>query len=81
MQNHNDRHQQRNNMHEAGRTLEDNRVGELDIPRIAIGLDAMAPLNRRDLPHLGAERNRCLLANRVEVAETHRGGSSSLEIF
>jgi hypothetical protein len=45
MQNHNNSHYQRSNVHEARGALKNNRIGELDIPRITIRLDADPKLN------------------------------------
>lgn len=46
MQQHDHRHDQRNNMHHARRALEDDGVGHLNVARIAIRLDADAQGHR-----------------------------------
>jgi hypothetical protein len=39
MQDHNDGHDQRNNVHEARCALENKGIGELNVPRVAFCLD------------------------------------------
>jgi hypothetical protein len=65
MQDHNDRHDQGDNVHEGRRALEDNRVGQLDIPRIAIGLRAPTDADG------SAQRYSRALTYPVKGTETH----------
>jgi hypothetical protein len=74
MQDHYNCHNQSHNMHEARRALEDNRVRELDVPRVAICLDPYAEFDIRDAADDRAEGKCCLVAEPVEVAECHLGG-------
>lgn len=71
MQDHNNGHHQSQDVYSARRHLEDNRVGDLDIARIAIGLDADAVRDRRNVAHARAQRQRRRLAEPREVAERH----------
>jgi hypothetical protein len=49
-------HDQRKNVREAGRALEDDRVGEFNRARIATGLHAIAAGDGRDWSHEWAQR-------------------------
>lgn len=61
MDNHDHRHYQGQNMHEVVRGLEDERVGDLNGPRVAVCLDARAAVDLL-LAHEGAQRDRGLRA-------------------
>lgn len=63
-------------MHERRCALEDNRVGQLNVARIAVGLESHL-CDHRDLAHHRAQRYRSLLAYRGEVAEAHGDPLSS----
>lgn len=58
-------------MHEGSRALEDDRVGQFNVARIAVCLDSMRALNVRYGADDRAQWHRCLLADRVEVSESH----------
>jgi hypothetical protein len=60
-------------VHEAVGGLEDDRVGQLDAARVALGLDPDAKLDRRDRADDGAQRQRRLFAQPSQVAEAHCG--------
>lgn len=47
VQDHNDIHDQGYDVHEGRSALEDNGVGQLNVPGIAVGLDAMGAHNGR----------------------------------
>jgi hypothetical protein len=70
MNNHDYRHYQGQNMHEVVRGLEDERVGDLNGPRVTVCLDPGAAIDL--LPaHQRAQWYRRLCAYRREVAEAH----------
>jgi hypothetical protein len=54
MQDHNHRHAKRNDMHERSSTLENDSIGDLNVPRIAIRYDARGPGDRRRRADQGA---------------------------
>lgn len=58
-------------MHEARRALKDNGIRKLDIPRITVRLNANPKLNIWHAANDGAERDCCLHAEPIEVAEGH----------
>lgn len=78
MENHNDRHYQCHNMYRTRRHLEDDGVCQLDVPGIAISLDADAVRDGRDMTHTCAKRQRCGLAKGLEVAKRHLAGVCAL---
>lgn len=69
MQNHDHRHDERNNVHSGRRPLKDDCVCELDVSRVARRLDAHAAACRRASADRGAQRERCILADAGEVAK------------
>lgn len=77
MQNHNHGHAKRNDMHKRGSTLEYDGIRNLNIPRIAVGYDTRSPGYRGCRPDEGAQRQRHLLAYRIELAEPHDAGDVS----
>lgn len=58
-------------MHKGGSALEDNSVGDLDIPRITVGDDARGTRDRRRWAHQAAQRQRRLFTYRVEISKPH----------
>ena len=56
MQNHGDRHNQRDNVHGAGSSLEDDGIGHLNVTREAVWLDSHARRDRGYRPYGRAER-------------------------
>ena len=68
---HDGSHDESQNVHKVGTTLEDDGVGQLNVPRITVGLDASGPSDARGRPNQGAERNGRLATYRLEVAEAH----------
>ena len=82
---HDGRHGQRQDVHEVGRGLEDDGVGQLDAAGVACRFDARGARQRRHGAHEGAQRQRRALADPVKVAEAHccrrSGAGSSSEIL
>lgn len=54
MNDHDDRHDQGDDMRERCRALEDNGVRQLDIARVALGLDAHTEAHIANVPDDGA---------------------------
>jgi hypothetical protein len=73
MDDHDDGHDHGQDVHEVVRRLEDERIRNLDCPRIALCLYAHAIVDRL-VAHQSAQWNRCLFAHILEVAEAHLGG-------
>lgn len=73
MQHHHNRHTKRNNMHRAGRALENDSIGQLNVARIAVWLDAHAAGNQRPRPDRRAQRQRRHVADVGEVSERAHG--------
>ena len=71
MQDHDDRHAQRRQVHEVDGRLEDDGVGQLDAARVARRQHRRRPGHRVGRPHQRAQRERRPLAYRREVAEAH----------
>jgi hypothetical protein len=71
VQDHNHRHDERDNMHKRRGALENDRVGQLDIPREAIRLNPERAGRRRVRTYHHTQRHRRLHTYRVEVSETH----------
>lgn len=71
MQDHKDGHDERDNVHERSRALEDDGIGELNIASKAFGIDAMAATKGGIGAYDGAKRDRCARAQVTEVAEAH----------
>jgi hypothetical protein len=71
MQDHNHRHGHCIDVHKRGCALEYDCIGDLNVPRIAVGDDARGTRYRRGRAHEGAQRQRHLFAYRVELAEPH----------
>lgn len=73
MQDHDDGHDEGHDVHDARRALKDNGVRELDVPRVAVRLDAHARRHRGDGTDRGAQRQGRRVADVGEVAEArHR---------
>jgi hypothetical protein len=70
MDNHDHRHYQGQNMHEVVRGLEDERVGDLNRPRVTVCLYPGAAIDLLPADQR-AQRNCSLCAYRREVTETH----------
>lgn len=51
MQDHNHRHGERNDVHKRGGALEYDCIGDLNVPRIAVGDDARGTRYRRGRAH------------------------------
>jgi hypothetical protein len=68
--NHDDGHDQGQNVHEVVGGLEDERVGDLNCPRVAVCLYACTAIDLL-LAHQSAQRYRGLCTYRREVAEAH----------
>ncbi|RDW88593.1 hypothetical protein BP6252_00625 [Coleophoma cylindrospora] len=77
MEDHDHSHDQRGNVRERRRSLEDDGVRDLNVPRIAVGLDALAQ-EAGDLAHERTQRYWCLGTDRLEVAEAHDRDVSGL---
>lgn len=73
VQDHDDGHDEGDDVHNARRALEDDGVRELDVARVAVGLDADAGRHRGDGTDGRAQRQRRRVADVGEVAEAgHR---------
>lgn len=60
-------------MHEAGRALEYDGIGEFDVSGEAVGLDADAARDGSDRPDRRTQRQRCRVTNVGEIPEAaHR---------
>ena len=70
---HDDSHDERDDVCKACRALEDDGVGYRDGARITLRLDGMAASEFVRGAHQRAERKCCLGAYRLEVAEAHDG--------
>lgn len=68
--NHNDSHEKSADVGDAGSALEDDCVGHLDGARVTGRLYSLGSLDTITADHC-AERQRRLLAYRVEISETH----------
>jgi hypothetical protein len=68
--NHDNGHDQGQNVHEVVGGLEDERVGDLNCPRVAVCLYACTAIDLL-LAHQSAQRYRGLCTYRREVAEAH----------
>lgn len=73
MYNHDNGHNQGQYMHKVVCRLEDERVCDLNRPRVALGLDAHA-IRHVLVAHEGAQWYRSLCAYRLKVAEAHGRG-------
>ena len=73
VQDHDNGHDEGDNVHGGRGALEDDGVGELDVARVAVGLDAHA-VGRVAGPDGGAEREGRRVAEGGEVAEARHGG-------
>lgn len=74
VKNHDNRHEDGHDVHDGSSTLEDDGVGELDVARIAVGLDPNAA-RRHYWPKRRAQRQRRHLADAGEVTKArHDGG-------
>ena len=73
MQNHDDGHDEGDNVHRAGSALEDNRIGQLDVARKAVGLDADATWSRCSRSYRRAQRQWRHVADVGEVPEACHG--------
>jgi hypothetical protein len=71
MDDHDHRHDQRENVHEVVGALEDDGVCQLNRPGVTLCLDAGSAVYLRRRAYEGAQRYRRLLTYRGEVAETH----------
>lgn len=58
-------------MHEGGSALEDDSIGDLNVSRIAVRDDARGTRDRRRRAHQEAQRQRRLLAYRIEITKAH----------
>jgi hypothetical protein len=72
MDNHDDGHYHGQNMHDVVCRLEDEGIGNLNCPRIALRLYAHAIVDRL-VAHQSAQWYRRLFAYRLEVAKAHLG--------
>ena len=72
MDDHDDGHDEGEDVHEVVGGLEDERVGQHERARVALGLDAAVTADFL-VANQGTQRYRHLLAYRGEVAETHSG--------
>lgn len=71
MQDHDYSHTKRQDMHERRCTLENDSIGNLNIPCIAIGYEACRSGNCRRRAYQGAQRHRRLFAYTIELAKSH----------
>lgn len=69
VQNHDDGHDKSENVNNGRRAFEDDSVGEFDVARETVCLDADARCRRQRFTQRGAEGERCILADGGEVTE------------
>lgn len=71
MEDHDDGHDQCDDVYRTGGHLKDDGIGQLDVPGIAVRLDADAVRYGCDSANRCAQRQRCRVAEGGEVAEAH----------
>lgn len=71
MQHHDDSHPQGEHVHKVRSSLEDDGIGELDAPSVAIWLDTSIAVDAIAGAHQRTERKSVLLTYRGEVSKAH----------